>query len=290
MCRLFAMSGGPRAVQATFWLLDAPHSLASQSRREPDGTGLGYFTKSGRPRIDKQPIAAYEDRAFAEEARTVRSRTFVAHVRFGYTGEVATLNTQPFEQRGRLMANQGLVEELPKLEERLGADRGLVKGETDSERVFALITKLADENGGALDRAIADAANWIARNLPVYGLNIVLITHDELWALRYPDSDHLYVLEREAGGPHRNRHADQGSASGRIRVRSHDLREAPAVVVASERMDEDPGWRLLAPGELVHVDASLRVHSHPAVDGPPHRRIRLEDLGERAIEAARAEP
>jgi len=290
MCRLFAMSGGPRAVQATFWLLDAPHSLASQSRREPDGTGLGYFTKSGGPRIDKQPIAAYEDRAFAEEARTVRSRTFVAHVRFGYTGEVATLNTQPFEQRGRLMANQGLVEELPKLEERLGADRGLVKGETDSERVFALITKLAAENGGALDRAIADAANWIARNLPVYGLNIVLITHDELWALRYPDSDHLYVLEREAGGPHGDRHADQGSASGRIRVRSHDLREAPAVVVASERMDEHPGWRLLAPGELIHVDASLRVRSHPAVDGPPHRRIRLEDLGERAIEAARAEP
>src|SRR5215213_8832311 len=102
MCRLFAMSGGPRAVQATFWLLDAPHSLASQSRREPDGTGLGYFTKSDRPRIEK----------------------------------------------------------LPKLEERLGADRGLVKGETDSERVFALITKLAAENGGALDRAIADAANW----------------------------------------------------------------------------------------------------------------------------------
>jgi hypothetical protein len=55
-------------------------------------------------------------------------------------------------------------------------------------------------------------------------------------------------------------------------------------------MDEDPGWRLLAPGELVHVDPSLRVQSHPAVDGPPQRRIRLEDLGERAIEAARAEP
>lgn len=290
MCRLFAMSGGSRAVHATFWLLDAPHSLASQSRREPDGTGLGYFTGAGAPRVDKQPIAAYEDRAFAEDARTVRSRTFVAHMRFGYTGEVATRNTQPFEQCGRLLANQGLVEELPKLDERLGAARGLVTGETDSERVFALITKLADENGGALDRAIADAATWIARSLPLYGLNIMLVTRNELWALRYPDSDHLYVLERRAGGPSGDRHADHASASGRIRVRSHDLREAPAVVVASERMDEDPGWRLLAPGELVHVDASLRVTSHQAVDGLPDRRIRLEDLGERAIEAARAEP
>jgi predicted glutamine amidotransferase len=277
-------------VQATFWLLDAPHSLASQSRREPDGTGLAYFTESGEPRVEKRPVAAYEDRAFAEEARTVRSRTFLAHVRFGYTGGVATRNTQPFEQRGRLLAHQGLVEELPKLEERLGADRALAGGETDSERVFALITKLADENGGALDRAIADGAGWIARNLPVYALNIVLITPEELWALRYPDSHHLYVLEREAGGPHGGRHADHASASGRIRVRSHDLRETAAVVVASERMDEDPGWRQLAPGELVHVDASLHVTTHQAIDYPPERRIRLEDLGERAIVAARPGP
>jgi predicted glutamine amidotransferase len=290
MCRLFGMSGGPRAVQATFWLLDAPHSLATQSRREPDGTGLGHFADSGRPCLDKQPIAAYEDRAFAEEARTVRSRTFVAHVRFGYAGGVATRNTQPFEQGGRLLAHQGLVEELPKLDERLGADRALVQGDTDSERVLALITKLADQNGGAVDRAIADAATWMARNLPLYALNIVLITQEELWALRYPDSDHLYVLEREPGGPHGDRHADHASASGRIRVRSHDLRETAAVVVASERMDEDPGWRLLEPGEMVHVDGSLRVTTHQAVDGPPERRIRLEDLGERAIAAAQPGP
>jgi hypothetical protein len=42
-----------------------------------------------------------------------------------------------------------------------------VHGDSDSERLFALISKLADEHGGALDRAIADAVNWIARNLPV---------------------------------------------------------------------------------------------------------------------------
>ena len=283
------MSAVPHAVQATFWLLDAPHSLASQSRREPDGTGLGYFTAAGDTRIDKQPIAAYEDREFAREARTVRSPTFVAHIRFGYTGEVAERNTQPFEQRGRLFAHQGLVAELPKLDERLGSDRALVRGDTDSERLFALITKLADENRGAIDRAIAAAVDWIARNLPVYGINFVLVAPTDLWALRYPDNEPLYVLERQAGGPQGDRHADHASASGRLRMRSHDLRQAPAVVLASERLDEDPGWRLLAPGELLHVGGSLRVTSRIAADGPPDRRIRLEDLGAAAMAAARPE-
>jgi predicted glutamine amidotransferase len=58
MCRLFGMSGGSRAVKATFWLLDAPDSLSEQSRREPDGTGLGSFDADGRPVVTKRPIAA----------------------------------------------------------------------------------------------------------------------------------------------------------------------------------------------------------------------------------------
>ncbi len=48
MCRLFGLSAAPRRVTATFWLLDAPDSLAAQSRREPDGVGLGCVSKSVR--------------------------------------------------------------------------------------------------------------------------------------------------------------------------------------------------------------------------------------------------
>jgi predicted glutamine amidotransferase len=44
MCPLFELSGAPRRVHATFWLLDAADSLAAQSRREPDGTGAQHWT------------------------------------------------------------------------------------------------------------------------------------------------------------------------------------------------------------------------------------------------------
>ncbi len=140
MCRLFGLSAGARRASATFWLLDAPDSLLQQSHREPDGTGLGWFDEHGLPQVDKQPTAAYEDREFARRAREVRSSTFVGHVRFASTGDLTLQNTHPFEQAGRLFAHNGVVEDLPALERRAGTSMQLVGGETDSERLFALIT------------------------------------------------------------------------------------------------------------------------------------------------------
>jgi predicted glutamine amidotransferase len=275
------MSGGRERVAATFWLLDAPDSLAIQSHREPDGTGLGTFAEDGRPRVDKQALAAYEDRAFAREAREVRSRTFVAHIRFASTGAVAPENTHPFEQRGRLFAHNGVVTELPRLEARLGGARSLVRGETDSERVFALISSEI-ERLGEPGAAIAAAVAWIADELPVYALNLILISDSELWALRYPDVHGLYVLERQAGGSAGGRELHHRGAHGGVGVDSAHLASRPAVVIASEPMDAEPGWRSLASGELLHVDADLRLTSTQAVDRAPRRQLTLADLEPRA--------
>jgi len=275
------MSGGREPVRATFWLLEAPDSLAQQSRREPDGTGLGAFDTDGRPEVFKQPIAAYEDHAFAQEAREITSRTFVAHVRYASTGAVSPENTHPFEQRGRLFAHNGVIGEPERIEPELGDAASLVKGETDSERYFALVTREIERDGD-VGAAIVRATRWIAENLPVFALNVVLITPSDLWALRYPDVHELYVLERAAGGPTGTRHLEHASARGSVRVRSGDLATRPAVVVASERMDEDAGWRLLEPGELVHVDPDLKLTGRVALDRPPAHQLTLADLGGKA--------
>jgi glutamine amidotransferase len=68
VCRLFGLHAGRSAVTATFWLLDAPDSLVAQSRRNPDGTGLGVFGADGVPVVRKKPVAAWEDTEFACEA------------------------------------------------------------------------------------------------------------------------------------------------------------------------------------------------------------------------------
>lgn len=54
---------------------------------------------------------------------------------------------------------------------------------------------------GDMGAGIVAAVRWIAETLPLYSLNFVLATPDELWSLRYPDSHRLMMLERAVGGP-----------------------------------------------------------------------------------------
>ena len=142
MCRLFGLHAGTEVVPATFWLLDAPDSLAEQSRRNPDGTGLGVFDEHGQPQLHKEPIAAWQDADFATEAHHLTGTTFIAHVRYATTGALDVHNTHPFLQDGRIFAHNGVVEGLDVIDARLReiGTAELVLGQTDSERVFALIT------------------------------------------------------------------------------------------------------------------------------------------------------
>ena len=55
------MSGGRRTVHATFWLLDAPDSLAVQARGDPDGTGLGYYARGRNLHAAAQQVVREHD-------------------------------------------------------------------------------------------------------------------------------------------------------------------------------------------------------------------------------------
>ncbi|WP_067796708.1 class II glutamine amidotransferase [Actinomadura formosensis] len=275
MCRLFGMTtGGPR-VHATFWLLDAPESLEFQSRRMPDGTGLGWFSLGEEPVRDRAPIAAFQDADFNSEARTVVSHTFVSHVRYASTGAPEVHNSHPFVMDDRLFAHNGVVRGLDMLGSWLtDVDRALTQGRTDSELVFAYITAEIRRHGDTASGLIA-AVRRIAAELPVFALNVLLAESKRLWALRYPDTHELWVLNPRFDKPGPARHLTSDREPGHVRVTAH--REAcPAVVLASERMDDDPAWRLLAPGELLTVDGLEASSSFP-FDEPAHP-VTLADL------------
>ncbi len=276
MCRLFGLHAGTDVITATFWLLDAPDSLSAQSRRNPDGTGLGVFDDHGQPAVRKQPIAAWQDIDFAAEAQEMRGTTFVAHVRYATTGAHAAVNTHPFLQDGRIFAHNGVVEGLAALEARLRevGTADLVLGQTDSERMFALITASVRAHDGDVQAGLVDAMQWLAANVPIYAANVLLSTATDMWALRYPEPNELYVLDRRRAAPDRPLHL----RSKRISTKSEHLRNRPCVVFASEPMDEDPQWRLIAPGELVHVDAGLEVSSRQVLPHPPAHQLRRADI------------
>lgn len=164
MCRLFGMHAGRTPAKASFLLLQAPNSLSLQSHNEPDGTGIGVFDRDGSPAVSKQPISAWRDRDFAIEAKHLQSTTFLAHVRFASTGGHTIENTHPFSQDGRLLAHNGVLGGLEALEDRL-AELGvleLVLGQTDSERMFALITAEIRGAAGDVAEGLSKALTWIA--------------------------------------------------------------------------------------------------------------------------------
>ncbi|MGF6835088.1 putative glutamine amidotransferase [Paenarthrobacter sp. TE4293] len=288
MCRLFGLHAGPRPVRATFWLLDAPDSLSAQSRREPDGAGIGTFDAAGKAHVAKQPLAAWEDHAFAREARDLKSTTFLAHVRYASTGALTMVNTHPFEQDGRLFAHNGVLHGLHHLDQRL-AEFGvmdLVLGQSDSERLFALITAETRRAGGDVGAGIVEAVGWVARELPVFSLNFILSTATDMWALRYPDTHGLYVLERNPSAP--DPAAPLDARSRRIHSRSTELSRSPHVLFATEPMDHNPGWRAMEPGELVHVGPDLHLTSTVSFPDAPVHLLTLADLEPSAAESQRS--
>jgi len=275
MCRLFGLHAGADPVTASFWLLDAPDSLRAQSHRNPDGAGIGVFDASGEPVLDKQPIAGYEDVEFAREARTAHSRTFVAHVRYASVGAHTVANTHPFTMDGRIFAHNGTLTGIEALDDRLAEldATGAVLGNTDSERMFALITAEARRHGGSVADGIAAAVGWIAEHLGVFSVNLIIGTPDELWALRYPANHELYVLDRAGASAH-----PLAVASPRIRAHVPDLAAHPAVVVATEPMDGETGWRLMDSGELLHVGKDLTITTSRPFPHAPAHLLTLADL------------
>jgi predicted glutamine amidotransferase len=283
MCRLFGMSGGGHDVQATFWLLDAPTSLLQLSETQPDGVGLGTFDPDGTPWVYRKPVAANRSQTFIADAHEVRSRTFLAHIRHATAAPPTLENTHPFEQHGRLFAHNGVLGGLDALRDRLGEHAQLLGGSTDSELYFTLVTKRIEEQGGDIEAGITQAAREIAADIPLYSLNMLLTTPTDVWALRYPDTNELWILERsiaELGSPGGDKSGDGfdgRSMSGITRVFSGQLSILPSTVIASQPMDSNPMWRLLEPGELIHVDPQLRVTSSIAVPDPPAEMLVLSE-------------
>jgi glutamine amidotransferase len=273
MCRLFGLTAGAARIRATFWLLDAPDSLDVQSHRNTDGAGIGFFDAAGQPVVAKQPEAAFSDQQFTHEAQQAESSVFVAHVRWATAGGRTVQNTHPFVMDGRIMAHNGGFGELSELDKQLGRYAGLVLGDTDSERYFALITQETDAHGGDVGAGITAAASWIAERLPVSALNTIIAAPGELWALRYPGQHALHILERPAGpGPGEPGLHVRSSTSS---VHAPELAGAASVVIASEQLDGESGWRMLAPGELVHVRPDLSVYTQVAITQPPAHLVPL---------------
>jgi glutamine amidotransferase len=269
MCRLFALHAGERDVGAEFWLLDAPTSIARQSERNAHGYGLAALTAGRGMILIRNPVQASEDPAYRQVARRLDASEMLVHLRYASTGGVSLLNTHPFTQDGRLFAHNGVLGDLDRIEARLGSNRAMVMGDTDSERFFALITLAIREAGGDVRAGIKAAVREVVTEYELYSLNFVLGDIGHIWAFRYPEHNPLHLHCRRRGGPSGVAPLDDVDAAGTLRLHSDDGAVAPLVVIASERISDEGGWEEIHPGELVHVGPDLEVDRETLVSGPP---------------------
>lgn len=103
----------------------------------------------------------------------------------------------------------------------------------------------------------------------LYSLNFVLGEIGHIWAFRYPEHNPLHLQRRRPGGPSGESALDEADAAGTLRMRSDDGAVASLVVIASERISDEPGWEEIHPGELVHVGPDLGVDRERIVSAPP---------------------
>jgi predicted glutamine amidotransferase len=272
MCRLFALHAGRRDVRAQFWLLDAPASLAVQSEVNADGFGIAALSAADALLLIRNPVQASADRLYQGFARSAEACQFLVHLRYASTGQTSLANTHPFFQDGRVFAHNGVVGDLERLEQRLGEHRVMVTGDTDTERLFALITLRIRAAAGDVRAGITAAVRELAEDFELYSINFVLGEAGQLWAFRYPEHNPLFILEK---APDPSGDLVERDAHGTLSMHAERDDDQPIVVIASERMDTDLGWQEVGVGELIHVGPDLEVDRETLLSGPPRHQMVL---------------
>jgi len=273
MCRLVGVVAS-EITEFGLVLKEAPRSLARLSREHPDGWGVAAHggpdsipPPSARSqhdatwRVHKGTAPAGECDRFLELASRSAGTVLIAHVRQKTVGPTSIENTHPFVQSGWVFAHNGTLVDHASLRAETSPMRlAEVRGDTDSEVLFAFLLTRLDEAGltrlGSCATARAEATRVIAvateklRARKAGAFNFLLSDGASCFVHRFGRS--LFLLERT---PH---------DLGRVRETRDTTTPIPAappswtsrrhaVLVASERLTEEP-WRELPEGTLLRID------------------------------------
>lgn len=281
MCRLFGFrSVIESGVHAS--LLKADNALGTQSERHPDGWGVAYYVDDC-PQLMRSPQAALGDQIFHRLSGVAASNTVLAHVRKATQGEKTILNCHPFQHGRWTFAHNGDIPNFSEHRETLRSMipaplRKFILGETDSETIFFLLLSEIEQYASLrLPFAVNPVAAAVRRTMarvrevcdrpgqPPSLLTIVITNGHSMVAMH--GGKELFFSTYKRRCPERERcksfasECETPTAIGQV---NH-------LIISSEPLQGDNVWEPLAPGEIVAVDARMRLsretgeHVHLAI-------------------------
>jgi predicted glutamine amidotransferase len=270
MCRLY----GFRSIipsQAHRSLVNADNALATQSAQHPDGWGVAYYVDDA-PHVTRSSSTALHDNLFKRVSGVVTSQTVVAHIRKATVGEISVLNCHPFQYGRWVFAHNGDIPDFGRCREEVEAQispklRRYILGDTDSERVFFLFLSQLERLGplgsrlgiGPIMNALEETVRTIRRiadtpDAPAPSLLTLLVTDGASMAAIRGGKDLYWSTHKNRcvdseGCPH---YADICEAPTRTGLVNH-------FIVSSEPVSEDNVWLKFEEGEVIGVDAGMRL-------------------------------
>ena len=275
MCRLFGFrSAVPSGAHRS--LVEAQNALVRQSSRHPDGWGIGWIHGEDAY-VVKTAAAAFDSERFRKVSESLRSQTFVAHVRKATVGQLDPLNAHPFRHGRWLFAHNGtLFEEGEGLRSWLHDRtdpvlRTLIHGDTDSEVFFYHLLTQLGRAGIDVDGRRVPNPRIVARTVrqTVAAMDEAAIDRgmQRPWANLILTEGRVFVAHR-AGIPlylsTQKRHCPEAETCPAVKVCLETLRphEHPVnhAIVASEAIAPDENrWEEIADGATVVLDAGFRL-------------------------------
>ncbi|GAB3979521.1 ergothioneine biosynthesis protein EgtC [Plantactinospora veratri] len=253
MCRHLAYLGPPLPLAAL--LFDPPHSLARQSwvprdmrgggTVNADGFGVGWYPVDGPPVRYRRATPIWADDTLPVLAAATSAGAVLAAVRSATVGmPVVETAAAPFAEGPWLFSLNGAVpgwpDSIAALAGRLPTrDLMTLAAPTDAALLWALVRHRL-RVGAAPAEAVAETVREVSAAAPGSRLNLLL-------------TDGHLVVANTCG------HALSVRAGG------------GSVLVSSEPLTEEPGWRPIPDGHLV-VAAAGRVDVTPLGPGPAPTR------------------
>lgn len=282
MCRFLLYIGSP--VVLSDLITEPENSLIHQSfhseeREEPlngDGFGLAWYVSdlTDRPAVFRSISPAWNNRNLHHLARSTRSHCVLAHVRAASDDSIVSeSNCHPFAwgpmsfmHNGDLAGFRSRRREL--LQRLSDESYALIEGNTDSEYLFAYFI----DRWKAAKATLSDPAECMAQALSqtiadmVQALEAVVDPDFSYLNLAVCDGERAVVSRFTTDQPHNaeSLHIHTGKmyrcVDGACTLVSPTDGEG-AVLVSSEKLSEDPGWKTVPANHLVivHRDQSVQT-------------------------------